>query len=324
MSVVCRTTSDTILLTGDFNVHFETSDKSSKDLQDLLLDYGLQQSVNDPTHIHSHTLDLVFSNPYNLPINTKVNSQLSVSSSPYIKFDHFPVLFEIPFAQDPPSIHHEKKIYKSYRNIKKINIEEFRYCLDAQLTSAQLQLSLTDSFSTALELYNHCLASVLDELAPEKKCPIKSDTEVAPKWIDQEYIAERQARRKFEKEWKRLGTSDSHQKYIQQRDRCILLANSKQRLFYSNLIASSDNQSVLFKTVSELWNKKNTKSLPANNGNMTTLANGFNDFFSEKIQSIRNQLTLSSNYLLNLNLVMVIHLYRSTHFNHPVEKSYVK
>ena len=165
-----------------------------------------------------------------------------------------------------------KRKYKSYRN-------------------------LTNSFSAALELYNHCLASVLDELAPEKKCPIKSDTEVAPKWIDQEYIAERQARRKFEKEWKRLGTSDSHQKYIQQRDRCILLANSKQRLFYSNLIASSDNQSVLFKTVSELWNKKNTKSLPANNGNMTTLANDFNDFFSEKIQSIRNQLTLSSNYL---------------------------
>ena len=59
----------------------------------------------------------------------------------------------------------------------------------------------------------------------------------------------------------------------------------------SDLIASTDNQSTLFHTASELWNNKKVKALPSNDGNMKTLANDFNVFFTTKVSDIRKSIS---------------------------------
>ena len=78
------------------------------------------------------------------------------------------------------------------------------------------------------------------------------------------------------------------------------LVNAKQKYSYNNLLASTTNQAVLFKTVSDLWNKKQVKVLPSNNGEMVTLANDFNHFFTEKVEKIRYTIHCDSEMLFEL------------------------
>ena len=70
--------------------------------------------------------------------------------------------------------------------------------------------------------------------------------------MDAEYQDERCIRRKWERQWKSRDCDVARDRYIRQRDYCITLANSKQRDFYFNLLATSNNQSLLFKHVSKL------------------------------------------------------------------------
>ena len=60
MSGICNNTLEKVIVCGDFNVHFETFNKSSRDLQDLLLQLGLQQQVGDVTRNQGHMLRLEF------------------------------------------------------------------------------------------------------------------------------------------------------------------------------------------------------------------------------------------------------------------------
>ena len=98
------------------------------------------------THVDGHTLDLVFTNPYKLSINVKVNSDLSVSNSSSIKFDHFPVLFEITFSQGQHTVELKKNIKTPHRNIKQMDTGKSICHLGTQLSLAQPQLLSTTSF----------------------------------------------------------------------------------------------------------------------------------------------------------------------------------
>ena len=82
--------SDTIVLTGDFNFHFEKSELNDViALSDVTSSYGLSQFVVGPSHKDGHTLDLVFANNHelDLPILNPVDMKVS---------DHFPILFTLP------------------------------------------------------------------------------------------------------------------------------------------------------------------------------------------------------------------------------------
>ena len=137
MSGLFNNTSDTIIVMGDFNVHFETGNKSCQDIQNMFLKFGLQQqSVNDATHIAGHTLDLIFTNPCELAFSGTVCQDLSVSKNPHIKFDHFPVLFQLPISElicEPPPT-----ITKSCRHLKAIDNNEFQSYLGDQLVNSDI------------------------------------------------------------------------------------------------------------------------------------------------------------------------------------------
>ena len=294
MSKLCNTTSDTIVVTGDFNVHFESGNKSCQDIRNMFLQFGLQQqSVNDATHIGGHTLDLIFTNPCELALSGTVCQELSVSENPQIKFDHFPILFQLPIYDLPcePS----QIVTKSSRHLKAINNDEFQCYLGDQLVNSQF--STVRSFSEKLYVYNQCLSSTLDKFAPLKTMSIRNNSCADPEWIDQEYRTERRKRRFLEKQWKRTKTEESHLQYVQQRDSCVLLANFKQKQYFSNLIASTNNPSTLFKTVSKLWNKTENRCLPEHNGDLKALANDFNNFFVEKVEKIHDSFSHTSHPL---------------------------
>lgn len=82
--------SDTLILTGDFNFHYENSDsKNVEMLDDITSSYGLFQFVIGPSHKLGHTLDLVFANRHEFDLPFIQPSNLDVS-------DHFPILFKLP------------------------------------------------------------------------------------------------------------------------------------------------------------------------------------------------------------------------------------
>lgn len=76
-----------LIVTGDFNIWFETDNHQQTQFFELLNNHGLTQHVNDPTHNNGHTLDLVISN---VGI-----SNIQLEQTPPEISDHFTVYFNV-------------------------------------------------------------------------------------------------------------------------------------------------------------------------------------------------------------------------------------
>ena len=224
LNFICNSTNDPVILTGDFNVHFENADKPSNDLKNLVEHYGLLQQVDEATHEHGHMLDLVFTNPYELDITLQVQKSYIKTNDPYIKFDHFPITFEIPMT----CLRTDQLLpqYRTWRSIKDINSIEFKQTLTEKLLELDNNNNVEGTFCEQLLLYNNCLNTTLDQFAPLQTKRITCNKEHLPKWFDSDFIEERRKRRALEKQWKRLGTSTAHEQYVQQRDYCVYLVFS--------------------------------------------------------------------------------------------------
>ena len=287
LNTLCADTTDECIVLGDFNVHFGSHDKSSQDVCDVLSQFGLSQQVMGATRISGYTLDLIFTNPSSLDINATVNPDLITTSNDNIKFDHYPISFNLPFSNLVACNSSSPKIVQ-VRNLKGIDLEVFAQSLICELESLKAQ----PTFFEQLSLYNQSLRSTLNKFAPAHPKLILPTITVHPEWMDEEYKQQRRLRRKFERDKNKYRTEVAKTRYNQQRDLCVAMANKKQKQFYSNLVQSTDNQHDLFKTVSGLWNKPKVKSLPSHDDALN-LANDFNSFFIDKINTIRQQFPLS-------------------------------
>ena len=66
-----------LLLTGDFNIHFEKSDLNRvKDLSDLTSSFGLTQFVVGPSNKFGHTIDLLFTNNHSNNVNKRIRCSM--------------------------------------------------------------------------------------------------------------------------------------------------------------------------------------------------------------------------------------------------------
>ena len=288
LTAICCNCSDQIILTGDFNVHFEKRDKSSIDLDNVTSNFGLQQNVENPTHIAGHMLDLIFSNPYDTDITVDVKKELALTTNSSIKFDHFPILFQIAVSKSTHSTEPSTSKQFTWRNISQVDLADFSNCIQQELPFAINEAE--ENFQAKVIAYNSHLSTSLDKFAPSATRVGVEKKDDLPEWFDRDYIHERRYRRRLEKLYKRLQTDEAINVYAKQRDLCITLVNSKIKTFYTNVMSETDNPSVLFKTVSKLWNKKNPKALP-DHTSTKVLANKFNHQFIDKIERIRSNFT---------------------------------
>ena len=51
--------SSSFMISGDFNIHVDTTSRDSIKFLDTLLSCDMTQHANKPTHIHGHILDLL-------------------------------------------------------------------------------------------------------------------------------------------------------------------------------------------------------------------------------------------------------------------------
>ena len=190
-------TTDEMIVLGDFNVHFMTNDKSSCDLADLMSQYGLVQTVSESTRISGYTLDLIFHNPNDFLMEPVVSPDLIKSKSDAIKFDHYPILYNIMQSGGWSKESNFKPRIINYRNVKQINSEVMNTTLHSKLSNCMV--SDSGNFCDKLEVFNSCLSSSLNELAPLRSKMITSPKEPLPEWMDAEYRSQRVLRRRLEK-----------------------------------------------------------------------------------------------------------------------------
>ena len=283
---------DTLILTGDFNYHYEKSEKSEViTLAELTSSFGLSQVVSGSTHKLGHTLDLLFVNKheFDLQVHEPESYQLG---------DHYPLLFEIPNIYNFSKI---KPKQMMFRNIKSIDRKDFSTNLCNSLKEKYISCNMNNlDFANHVKMFSDCANEQIESFAPlqTRNVPNFSD---AP-WMDTEYKKERSIRRKLEKSWKKSRLQHDKKLYISQRKKCAELSNSKRSQYFGNLISNCEgDQRSLYKVVSTILDKgKNLRSLPSYE-NPTCLANQFNTFYKSKVSQIRNQIPPANQQSYNSN-----------------------
>ena len=140
-----------LLILGDFNIHIDVAgDSDANKLSHFFESVGLQQHVEQYTHVQGHTLDLVISR----------RSDNIIEDSPSVdRFlsDHGTVLFSLK-STEPLLL--EKTI--SYRKIKSIDLNSFR----SDLPATDLCRNPPEALENLAKCYNSTLKVALDKLAP--------------------------------------------------------------------------------------------------------------------------------------------------------------
>ena len=287
--------SDSLILTGDFNLWYEdTNSKYVKKLADLTSSFGLSQFVTGPTHKLGHSIDLVFANKFEFDLPPIQSTKLDIS-------DHFPIFFSLPTYE-----HTNKSISKqiSYRNIKSIDGKKFSRDLCNALDNLYETKSIGDiNFESHYKLFSDCCVELLDNVAPVRTVTISNSSK--PPWMDDEYCKERATRRRLERAWKVSHSNVDKLPYLAQCKKCSALVISKRKKYYSDLISKCEgDQRSLFKIVSTVLDKRKSSGTLPQFENPKILANKFNDFYSNKVLQIRNKIppsNLPCDYRQNFN-----------------------
>ena len=269
------------IIAGDFNIKVNlVSDSETTAFLTLLSEFNFKIiAPSSPTHRLGNTLDfLVVPSDFMFDL-----TPLIVDHSVLIS-DHYPVLFYINNAGIQANCNRREPY--SFRDYKSIDPDD----LDLSLSDALSHLLNNDSlsFSDYLSSYRNSVNSVLDQLAPlqfrEGRLGKKK-----PPWMDAEYVRERSLR-------KRLERSGDSAAYNAQKRHCAYLAKTKRKSYCNTAIANAagSNQTQLFKLLNKLIdNVKKISNLPEHS-DPTVLANQFNSYFSNKVQTIHDSIPPSS------------------------------
>ena len=146
-----------LLICGDFNIHMENPEcPDTKKFQTILSNYGLIQHVNEPTHIHGGTLDLVLTR-INACDNLQI-SNLQVAQS-VTTSDHFLVRFSCKFDHIPCT----DKVMVKARNLKDIDLISFK----ADILSSDISNPKKyDNCNNAFDTLQTELHRILEKHAP--------------------------------------------------------------------------------------------------------------------------------------------------------------
>ena len=272
-----------IIITGDLNFHLDIpSDRDTIKFNSVLQSCGMLQHVKEPTHVRGHTLDVVITRE-----TDKILSCLDVSDpglldkSGKITRDHFAVVFSAHAAKPRPV---RKTV--SFRKLRAIDVDSFKQDI---ISSSVLSNSLN---SANLEELVRAYTSELSALI-EKHAPLRSKTiTLRPScvWYTQNLHDAKHLRRKLERTWRKSKLTIDHQIYRSQCANVNKMLKQAKIDYYSDKVSSCGNdQKSLHKITKHLLQGSTEASLPSGKPS-NELAQGFSDFFIDKIQGIRNDI----------------------------------
>ena len=265
------------IICGDFNIHIERKELESTEFIDAMECNGYFQIVHEPTHCNGGTLDLIFLRKDDFDIDNITSSLKIYDLSFSLGSDHSFVEFDIPLK----ILLAQKQLCIKYRNLKNINVGNFRGAVKLELESK----AISDlDFDEAHEHLNSSLAKVIDTQAPltSKKVTKKRDN-----FITSEITSLRRARRKAERKYRKSKTDEDLKIFKDLVVRVSKEVKTSRKDFYTNKLTRCKNGRETFQIVSKLLDKRTTKGiLPAHHDD-ENLCNDFEQYFHEKIERIR-------------------------------------
>lgn len=271
-----------LVVTGDFNAHVDTAalNTDAHAFVQLMDSYGLDQLVQNSTHIAGHTLDLIFiRSPADIsPVVEVIDVCLS---------DHMLVkcCLQLPKPSKP-----RRKI--SYRRIKAIDRETFKADIrESDLCTVQYQSSTAD---LCAEDYFSVMSDIVDRHAPLSNIVIPDRQCV---WYNSDIRAVKQTRRAAERRWRKSGLQVDKLQFIEKKKQVMQMMNRARSEFYSTTISENIHDSKkLFAVTAFLMGKKKQNVLPTGTSN-ADLATQFSDYFANKIEDIRASIIPDGNPL---------------------------
>ena len=265
----CLSSEQNLYIFGDFNLHFEnTSDPCSSQFRLLLNEHELINCNIEKTHVSGHTLDLcLFRCADSAFIDLPTFEDLSLS-------DHFVMTASLPFSKP----NHVKSTIKK-RNISNIDLNSFELALNESLTNIKDELT---SFS-----FHQCVLNVLNTFAPIKN-RLTVIRPAAP-WFNLVIKAQKQVRRRAERLFRKTKLTVHKQIMKFQKNKTIKIINQEKKKYISDQISSCKNSKQLYSVLNKLTCKNKRLSLPTDTP-IENLPDVFNDFFVNKISTLRNAL----------------------------------
>ena len=272
-----------IIIVGDLNFHLDIpTDRDASKFTSLLESCGMSQHVHEPTHVGGHTLDVVITRDTdNIVSDIQVTDPGLSDSTGKISRDHFSVTFKARASKPPPT-----RQTVTYRKLRAIDVDTFKNdILNSEVINKSIHLTNVDEL---VDAYTTGLTLLID-----KHAPLRTRTIVLRPtcpWYTEELHEAKHLRRKLERKWQNSRLTVDHQIY---RDQCVIvnkLLKQARIQYYSEKIDSYENDKKhLFKVTKDILGCAKEVVLPSNK-NSKELANEFSDFFTDKIERIRDDI----------------------------------
>src|SRR6476661_2030171 len=259
-----------LIISGDFNIHFDVpSAPATVALSDLLTCSHLQQHVNFPTHNRGHTLDLLISRTTSSTID-------SVEWTIPFLSDHYAI--QATLSVHTPSI--PSRITKTIRSFRSIDTASF----SNDILASNLYSSPPSNLNDYLTLFCSTLTSVLDKHAPLKT--ISFFPRIHKPFITPSIRAAQTVWSKLETIYRRTRSPSALLNFKNQSRALSKLITSSRRSYFRNLIQTCSNKPrQLWSALNILLSRKPPASLPYSSSD-SSLASSFSSFFQDKISKL--------------------------------------
>ncbi|XP_072048691.1 uncharacterized protein [Amphiura filiformis] len=222
------TGSSNLLLVGDFNFHVDVStDREAIKFLDLLDSANLHQHVVGPTHIHGHTLDLIFT-PKDVSL---VSGDIAIQRE--LPSDHFATTCNIDIAR-PASTKQRVKV----RRYRSVDITQLKQDI---LTSSLTTDPENDINSLAVQ-YDAVLRELMD-----KHAPLKTRTRILrphSPWYSDDLRAKKQELRRSERKWISSGLEVHRQIFNDKSKQYKTMLDCAKTAFHRSQILDCDHSNL--------------------------------------------------------------------------------
>ena len=268
-----------VIITGDFNIHMnKPNNPHTRKLNTILNTFNLKQHINEATHKHGNTIDLLITRQKTVMKEFAVTCQLS---------DHNNILFKLNLKKPPPT---RKKI--ANRKLKHIDKEKFKKDIAEKLAFTASEDATPLYLNNLVETFNSSI-KVLDKHAPVTS-RIVTVRDPTP-WTTNEIKPEKQKRRKLEKKWKKTRLQIDYDNFKEQKNKLNTFLTTKKNHQMTKIINENKGDSrTLFKIVKQSIHGTIENPFPKGKSDKV-LAEDFSKYFAEKIEKIRADLDENTN-----------------------------
>ena len=273
--------SSPILFTGDFNIHVDdTADSEAISFLNLLTASGLQQHIDEPTHVQGHTLDIYITRITDPVFYSNIRVFDGIS-------DHSVISCRLFLKKPPVATKHITS-----RNLRAIDLDVF--CKDIAESDLHNSSDETVDINQQVKQYSDILSGILDKHAPLKTRLVKLRPNTS--WYNADIKKEKQKRRQLEHKWRYTRLEIDRSLYLEQKQRVNALIRKAKFDYYNGLLVeNAKNQKRLFQIAEQLLHRKQASPLPDAVSNKD-LANQFCSFFTEKIKKIREGFQIAEDW----------------------------